>query len=235
MSIPYVKFFPSDWVAGCAAMDPMEELIYLKICLHNWDNGKPIPEKSLNRLMRGHCEGIAGALEYLIESGKIGKDENGFFSDRALKTNEEAAKRRDDAINAASKRWKTKGKDDNAPALPRQAKGICQPEPEPEPELELKNKEEPEKSGSDYPLDFEEIFKILPVRLGGGNNKKEAYKGFKVATGKVSIVNIKLKALKYAESREKEKPEFHMKKQNWFKEVTDIEEEAPKPKRRRLV
>ena len=134
MSIPYVKFFTSDWIAGCSAMDPFEELVYLKICLHNWDSGLPIGEAGLSRLMRGHEEGITGALAYLLESGKITKSEDGYTSERAVESFNDANKRRDDAINAAAKRWKTKGKKDNAPAKPQHDSGICQPEPEPEPE-----------------------------------------------------------------------------------------------------
>ena len=134
MSIPYVKFFTSDWIAGCSAMDPFEELVYLKICLHNWDSGLPIGEAGLSRLMRGHEEGITGALAYLLESGKITKSEDGYASERAVESFNDANKRRDDAINAAAKRWKTKGKKDNAPAKPQHGSGICQPEPEPEPE-----------------------------------------------------------------------------------------------------
>lgn len=134
MSIPYVKFFTSDWIAGCSAMDPFEELVYLKICLHNWDSGLPIAEAGLSRLMRGHEEGITGALAYLLESGKITKSEDGYASERAVESFNDANKRRDDAINAAAKRWKTKGKKDNAPAKPPHNGSICQLEPEPEPE-----------------------------------------------------------------------------------------------------
>lgn len=132
MSIPYVKFFTSDWIAGCSAMDPFEELVYLKICLHNWDSGLPITEAGLSRLMRGHEEGITGALAYLLESGKITELEDGYASERAVESFNDANKRRDDAINAAAKRWKTKGKKDNAPAKPPHNDSICQPEPEPE-------------------------------------------------------------------------------------------------------
>lgn len=132
MSIPYVKFFTSDWIAGCSAMDPFEELLYLKICLHNWDSGLPITEAGLSRLMRGHEEGITGALAYLLESGKITKSEDGYASERAVESFNDANKRRDDAINAAAKRWKSKGKKDNAPEKPSHNGSICQPELEPE-------------------------------------------------------------------------------------------------------
>jgi hypothetical protein len=94
----------------------MEELIYFKICLENWDTGKPLSEKNLARAMRGHSESIADALQYLLDEEKIKKSDDGFLCTRAIEIYDEAVKRHKDAKKAADKRWKNKGKAKNAPA-----------------------------------------------------------------------------------------------------------------------
>lgn len=192
MSIPYVKFFPSDWKAGCSNLSPIEELIYLKVCIENWDTGKPLTEENLARAMRGHSDGIADALQYLVDEQKIEKNEHGFFNARAMNTHEEAVKRHNDASKAASKRWKNKKQSDNAGALKAHKPRICQPEPEPEPIKKNKQKK------------FDEFWKTYPRKIG----KKRALVAYENSlTNTVTEDKIIRAAKSYADHIRKEKTE----------------------------
>ena len=115
-SVPFIKFFPSDWSGGCAHLSEIEEFVYFKICLHNWNSGKPISERILRRVLKGAAASMESALSLLIEDEKIQKNEVGFYNMRALDAHSEAQNRKKDAEKAAHNRWKNKKKIDNARA-----------------------------------------------------------------------------------------------------------------------
>jgi len=163
-SIPYVKFYPSDWRGGVSLLTDFQELLYFKICLHNWDTGQPIAEEVIPRLFRDPCAGIADALLTLIARGKIEHDiVDGYYNPRAVSVHFEAQERREQAQGAAATRWKHKNKLKDAPAMRQQANSICQPEPEPEPE--------PKENTIDQ---FENFWTQYPRKIGKAK-AKQAY------------------------------------------------------------
>jgi|TARA_Y100000296_G_scaffold87370_1_gene132669 uncharacterized protein YdaU (DUF1376 family) len=132
MSVPYVKFYASDWRAGVSLLTDFQELLYFKICLYNWDTGLGVPEAIVSRLFRDECEGIADALKTLMRMHKVVCDDEGnLWNEKAISEHKEAKKRRDSAQNAASNRWKEKKKLKNAPASKNKLTAQCYPEPEP--------------------------------------------------------------------------------------------------------
>lgn len=241
MSVAYVKFFPSDWKAGCIGLSLIEEIIYFKICLHNWDTGEALAEKNLTRIMLGHDVSITDALQYLIDEGKVKKTSKGFVNKRSLEIHDDANSRREKAVNAANKRWKNNDKLNDASALLAHTPSICQPEPEPEPEPYNKQTGDsasdlfPQKEKPKYSPEFESVWKALPVRKSGVGSKERASKHFRKATNEISPENILLKAEAYAVSRKSENPEYHKTKENWLRDAGDKPEAAPSPKKRRLV
>jgi len=184
-SVPYIKFFPSDWAAGCATLSAMEELVYFKICRHNWDCGEPISERLLKRSMRELSGSINDALEVLFDEHKISKNESGFFNNRALELHVDAQDRRVKATKSARTRWKNKRKLKDANALSKQCErnanlvnSQCYPEPEPEPE--------PEYTPIVPTGDFDEWYNLYPHKVG----KAAAKKAFEKAIKRASLADL---------------------------------------------
>lgn len=66
----YVAFYPSDWIAGTARMTPMQEIVYFRICLFNWDKADPCPGGELP-LMLGAVQDWQSIVADLIAAGKL--------------------------------------------------------------------------------------------------------------------------------------------------------------------
>lgn len=86
----YVSFYPSDWIAGTARMGAMQRLVYMEICIHNWDRAEPCPAAQLP-LMFHDVGDWKVTVEALVAAGKLMSDDRGYWSERALA---EAEKRR---------------------------------------------------------------------------------------------------------------------------------------------
>ena len=143
-SVPFIAFYPSDWLGGVAVLTDFEELVYLKICLSIWDDGKPVHEDDVPRLFRrAPDEGeVRAACASLVRLRKIKRGDDGLLTNaRAVKAYREAIARSKAGKKGAASRWKHKRKRENATALRQQSdriapamRGQCQPEPELEPE-----------------------------------------------------------------------------------------------------
>lgn len=95
----YVEFYPSDWIAGTARMTPMQELVYFRVCLYNWDKAALCPASELP-LMLGQIEGWEGIVKALIAAGKLaGTPDGSVASPRAM-----------DAAVKASAAWEKKSR-----------------------------------------------------------------------------------------------------------------------------
>lgn len=66
----YVRFFPSDWIAGTARMTRTHRSIYFDICCFVWDQNRPCPPSEI-RLMLGDVHDWEGHLQDLIDGGKV--------------------------------------------------------------------------------------------------------------------------------------------------------------------
>lgn len=73
-----VHFFPSAWKSGVALLSDFQELLYFKICCHNWDTGKLVPGDQVARLFRdGPPADLKESLDVLVTHGKLYRDGNG--------------------------------------------------------------------------------------------------------------------------------------------------------------
>jgi uncharacterized protein YdaU (DUF1376 family) len=84
---PWFRFFPSDWLAGTAALSAAERGVYITLLASMYDEGGAV-ERSDERLAR-RCGlpkfGFVRALEALIDLGKI-TEENGCLTNSRAKT-----------------------------------------------------------------------------------------------------------------------------------------------------
>lgn len=82
----WVRFFPSDYIAGTARMPRMVRSMYDDIMIHNFDKNRALmPAEAM--LVFGDVDPATGEqiIENLIEAGKVQQDENGgLFINRAM-------------------------------------------------------------------------------------------------------------------------------------------------------
>ena len=78
----YVRFFPSDWIAGTARMNRTHKAVYFDICCYIWDKAEPCPEAELP-LMLGDLDGWEQAVEQLVAAGKLERTAGGIVNRRA--------------------------------------------------------------------------------------------------------------------------------------------------------
>lgn len=72
----YVRFFPSDWMAGTARMARLHKSVYFDICVYNWDMNAPVPPGEL-ALMLADIPEWAAIVDALLAAGKLVRCEDG--------------------------------------------------------------------------------------------------------------------------------------------------------------
>jgi len=110
----YIAFYPSDWVAGTARMTPMQELVYFRVCLFNWDKGEPCPATELP-LMLGSVPDWRVILMDLVCGGKLVESPDGSVANTRAVT---AAREAFDLWAKKSKGGKTGAEKTNARKSP---------------------------------------------------------------------------------------------------------------------
>jgi hypothetical protein len=145
----YVKFYPSDWIAGTYRLPRLARSIYFDVCLFNWDRAQPCPPDEMEMMFAD----LAGQtdwrdqIETLIRLGKLIKDASGaVYSHRALGEARAAfdlwEKKSKGGKNGAAGKWASSpppqkpGKQPDLWESHKQADGTPNAEPEPEPEPE---------------------------------------------------------------------------------------------------
>ena len=177
----YIKFYPSDWIAGTARLSRLQRGVLLDVCLYNWDKGKPMPRVEQD-LVFTDAE-AQEAIETLVKLGKLTRSKGGgLASDRAVIEARSASVRSEIAKAAgkegAKKRWKTGKNDRVAITTPLGFDSYPEPEPEPEPEnphspqggeSDLFDDEPPDGGnamGEKYPAAFENFWAQYPNKTG---------------------------------------------------------------------
>ena len=84
---PWVRFFPSDWLAGTRGMSAVETGIYITLVATMYERGEPIPEDQarLARLCGASNSAFKKALDTLIDEGKVTRVDGGLWNDRVEK------------------------------------------------------------------------------------------------------------------------------------------------------
>jgi len=143
--MPWVRFFPSDWLGGTRGMSAVETGVYITLVASMYERGEPIPEDSarLSRLCGASNSAFKAALESLVEEGKILRIEGGLWNDRVGKEQVYRLEKSEVGKSAASKRWeksKQKQYEADADALQSQCVGNANQKPD---TITIKEKEEP--------------------------------------------------------------------------------------------
>jgi uncharacterized protein YdaU (DUF1376 family) len=115
----YVKFYPSDWLAGTARLSRLLRGIYFDVCVHNWDHAEPL-SKAEQALVFSDVGNWPAHVQALIDMGKLKRTKGGgLYSERALNEARSSIERWSNAVasgrEGAAKRWGIKGKTGGSP------------------------------------------------------------------------------------------------------------------------
>lgn len=144
--MPWVRFFPSDWLGGTRGMSAAETGIYITLIATMYERGEPIPEDHarLARLCGASNATFRASLETLISEGKITRVEGGLWNDRVEKENVYRSEKSEVGRQAAQVRWSGKDKKNNsatdASALQSHSDGNANQIPDTREEKELRSK-----------------------------------------------------------------------------------------------
>lgn len=85
--LPWVRFFPSDWLGGTRGMSAVETGVYITLVATMYERREPIPEDHarLARLCGASNSAFKRALDTLVDEGKITRVEGGLWNDRVEK------------------------------------------------------------------------------------------------------------------------------------------------------
>lgn len=115
----YVRFYPSDWLAGTARMTRTLRSMYFDVCLHNWDHAEAM-SKAEQALVFSDIPDWKAQVQTLLDMGKVKRTKGGgLYSERALNEALSSLERYRISVasgrDGAAKRWGTKGKTDTPP------------------------------------------------------------------------------------------------------------------------
>ena len=112
-TLPWFRFFPSDWLAGTRGLTAGQTGIYITLIATMYDHGHPIDEDH-SRLARlcgaGSVKAFAAALTVLVEAGKITRTKAGLWNDRVAQESEARLKKSFEGRVSANARWRGKAK-----------------------------------------------------------------------------------------------------------------------------
>lgn len=177
---PFIKFYPSDFLAGTSGLSPAERGVYITLLCLIFENDGPVTRDD-GRLARrcglpkGPFRKILGAL---MDEGKIIEADGSLSNSRAEKALIDRHLRSKNGTHAATERWREqkekneqKQGEENASAyadaLPAQCVGDASQKPEPESrEIELPSSSETEVLGQHDPPDDDDDFSDLLEAAG---------------------------------------------------------------------
>ena len=178
---PWIRFFPSDWLAGTRGMTPSEVGIYITLIALLYERGGKIENNParLSRLCGASNSGFKRALKTLIDEGKIVEEESYLSNIRVLEELSYTQNRSTLARDSANRRWGENVKVINgggdANAMRTQCDGNAVPDANQKPEAIKKKKDisPKRKKRISYPDDFNSFWQAYPT--DANMSKKEAW------------------------------------------------------------
>ncbi|MGC4026238.1 MAG: DUF1376 domain-containing protein [Mesorhizobium sp.] len=127
--LPWVRFFPSDWLAGTRGLSAHSTAAYITILAMIYERNGPI--KNDPDLLARSCamtrRQFDAALAALIEKRKLLLLDSGeLWNERAAAEIEKRIKAREIQIERANKRWGKKDNKNSADNMPPHATGIAE-------------------------------------------------------------------------------------------------------------
>lgn len=195
--LPWVRFFPSDWLGGTRGMSAAETGVYITLIASMYERCEPIPEDHarLARLCGASNSAFKATLETLVAEGKIRRVDGGLWNDRVEKEGVYRLEKSEVGKQAADARWrKTKENQeaDDANAMQMQCERNANQKPEPEPEIARKKL-----SSED---EFAAWYDAYPRHEGKGQARKAYATARKKASPETLLAGARAASVRYATS-----------------------------------
>lgn len=192
--MPWVRFFPSDWLGGTRGMSAVETGVYITLIATMYERAEPIAEDHarLARLCGASNSAFKKALETLIDEGKIIRIDAGLWNDRVEKEQVYLSEKSEVGSKAARARWDKKDKENNdgnnAIALQAQSSGNANQKPDTRIDSSsLRSEESARAHKPDLKAEFDrEFWPLYPNKIG----KPEGLKSFVKARSKADLETI---------------------------------------------
>lgn len=212
--MPWIRFFPSDWLAGTRGMSAVETGVYITLIATMYERGEPIPEDHarLARLCGASNSSFAKAIETLVVEGKIVRVEGGLWNDRVEKEQVYLSEKSEVARRAgkisAEKRKQNQGEDatDVQPAFNERSTNQ-------KPEARSQKISSSLRSEETIEHEFENHFwPVYPRKAGKG----QALKAYRAARKRAELDVILEGVRRYASERSGEDPNFTRHGATWL-------------------
>lgn len=187
--MPWIRFFPSDWLAGTRGMSAVETGVYITLVATMYERGEPITEdhSRLARLCGASNSAFKTALNTLVDEGKIRRVEGGLWNDRVEKEQVYLSEKSEVGSKAARARWDKKDNENNngddADALQGQSAGNANQKPEARTNTSSLRSEETRALKAEFENEF---WPIYPNKVG----KPKALEAFLKARSKADLETI---------------------------------------------
>jgi uncharacterized protein YdaU (DUF1376 family) len=138
---PFIKFYPSDFLAGTSGLSPAERGVYITLLCLIYEADGPIErhDARLSRRCGSPKAAFQRTLEALIDEGKIVEADGMLSNRRAEKAIVDRQNRSQIGTHAAQQRWTAQGekiqqnqRKDDARAIPEQCTSDASQKPEPD-------------------------------------------------------------------------------------------------------
>ncbi|WP_244426611.1 YdaU family protein [Sinorhizobium sojae] len=192
--MPWIRFFPSDWLAGTRGMSAVETGVYITLVATMYERCEPIPEDHarLARLCGASNSAFKKALDTLVDEGKITRVGGGLWNDRVEKEQVYLSEKSEVGSKAARARWNKKDNENNnsndANALPTHSEGNANQKPDTRIDSSsLRSEERAPAPKPNFKAEFESHFwPIYPNKVG----KPKALEAFIKARSKADLETI---------------------------------------------
>lgn len=217
---PWIRFFPSDWLAGTRGMTAAETGIYITLVAMMYERGEPIHNdiSRLARLCGTTTAALKSSLSTLVSEGKITLVDDALWNDRVGVETEIRREKSSSAKKSADTRWgkdKENQQSEDANALPKHSARNANQKPE----------ARKEDATASLRREFDEIFWPAYPRKAG---KGDALKAFIKARGHTSLEIIMAGVRRYAQERAGEDAKFTKHPQGWLNGAHWNDEPVPK-------
>lgn len=135
-SMPWFRFFPSDWLGGTRGLSALEAGVYINLLATMYERGEPLADEpaKLARMCGATVAQFKAAIETLVGDGKIVRLDGTLWNVRVEKELSERAEKSTTAQKSANELWKKKRNKNNdgvdANALPTHSERNASQKPE---------------------------------------------------------------------------------------------------------
>jgi uncharacterized protein YdaU (DUF1376 family) len=134
---PWIRFFPSDWLAGTRGLSAAETGVYITLVSMMYERGAPIAYEPtrLARLCGTTSAALKSTVSMLLDAGKLEQKPDGLWNGRVEKETVHRRDKSQQAAESAETRWqkdKQKQRSPDADAMRMQSERNANQKPEPD-------------------------------------------------------------------------------------------------------